>query len=226
LDRVAFDGNVATDGGALFVDLLGDLSISRSTLSNNVAYRNGGGLSVGAIATAKIYETEGVNNHAVASGGMAHFAGIMSADLGEVSAIGNTAGSVGGAFAMFDSLRTVSHISNSSISVNNASSKGGGLYIEDAAVNIHGTQLQSNAVEQGDGGAAATSGDQAELSFSDMECVAVEVILDWGTAGKACPAHDYYSDGRLMTCDGWAMTCGAFMATYGDDHCSGCACNK
>ena len=199
-DRIAFDGNKATDGGALFVDLLGDLSISRSALRDNIAYRNGGGLSVGSIATVKLNGTEGVNNHAGASGGMAYFVGIMSAELNEVSAIGNTAGK-GGAFAMFDSLRTVSQIVNSSVNANSASDKGGGLYIKDTAITVKETQLRSNAVDHGDGGAAAISGEEADLNFLDTECVTVEILLDWGTAGLGCPVFDG------TTCDTYGQSC-------------------
>ena len=158
-------------------------------------------------------------NRAAGSGGFAHFVGILSATIDGIVATGNEAGDAGGAFAVIDSIRAISNMTDSSVNFNRAGSKGGGLYIEDAVVSVTGTQFRDNFVDQGDGGASATSGALAQLSFADRECVAVEVVLDWSTAGGGCSIVD--DDGR--TCDYWAASCVDLQNDHGYD-CSGCAC--
>ena len=192
--------------------------MSQSTLRNNVALGNGGGVSAGTVATVTLVETKGIANRALGSGGVAHFFGIMAATIDGITANGNVAGDSGGAFAMIDSIRTISTMANSTVNANRAGSKGGGLYVEDAAVSVTGSQLTDNSVERGDGGATATSGHKAQLSFSDTECVNIEVVLDWSNAGSGCPV-----DGDGMTCDTWSSACEDMAYYYGSD-CSGCAC--
>ena len=149
---------------------------------------------------------------------MAHFLGIMTATLDQVIAVENEAGEAGGAFAVFESARESSIITNSRVDANKAGSKGGGLYIEDSKVLVTGSQLRSNSAERGGGGATAVSGDQAQLSLSDVECVAVDVGLDWTAAGQGCPV-----DGNGGTCDSYSgYTCAHDVNGY---NCDGCACN-
>ena len=151
---------------------------------------------------------------------MAHFLGIMTATLDQVTAVENEAGEAGGAFAVFESARESSIITNSIVEANKAGSKGGGgLYIEDSKVVVTGSQLRSNSAERGGGGATAASGDQAQLSLSDVECVAVDVGLDWASAGQGCPV-----DGDGKTCDSYSDTCAELQEDYGRN-CDGCTCN-
>ena len=70
---------------------------------------------------------------------MAHFLGIMTATLGQVTAVENEASEAGGAFAVFESARESSRITNSIVKANKAGSKGGGLYIEDSKVIVTGS---------------------------------------------------------------------------------------
>ena len=211
---------MAADGGALFVDLLGDLTLSRSTLNSNRAFEDGGGINAGVAATVTMIETKGASNTAAGSGGFAYLFGITSANLDGVVAIDNEAGTSGGAVAIIATTRTISNITNTSIQANRAGSKGGGLYVEDAAVTVTGTQLLSNSVEQGDGGGAVVSGGQAQLSLSNTKCVSVEVLVDWSNAGEGCSVG---SNGRT-TCDSSSDI--ACKEQAENVECSGCACNK
>ena len=65
--------------------------------------------------------------------------GIMTATLGQVTAVENEASEAGGAFAVFESARESSRITNSIVKANKAGSKSGGLYIEDSKVIVTGS---------------------------------------------------------------------------------------
>lgn len=165
--------------------------------------------------------TEGIENRATGSGGMAHFSGIMSANIEDITATGNEAGDSGGAFAVIDSIRMVSATTSSSLQANVARSRGGGLFVDDSAVKVASTKMLSNAVEQGDGGAAAASGSPAQLSFPDTERTVVEVVLDWSASGNLCPDNDVYGYCSSET----RYTCKELKAWGMHEDCSGCDCN-
>lgn len=166
-------------------------------------------------------EIEGVANRAVGAGGMAHLSGVMTASFSQVTAVDNEAGGAGGAFAVVESDRQLSTITKSTINANKAGSTAGGLYVENSAVSMTGTQLRSNWVELGDGGAAALSGEDAHLALSDTECVNVVAVLDWTAAGEGCPLDGTSYGGP---CDSFAGTC-EYLQDQGNN-CNGCACNK
>jgi hypothetical protein len=78
------------------------------------------------------------------------------------------------------------------------------------------------------------------VSFSDTECVDVDILLDWSSAGNGCPV---IADGQGYTCKPWAgayqFTCTEMQdafdnavlagslsrADYPANACSGCDCN-
>ena len=229
IDRVDFAHNSAADGGALFVDLMGDLSLSRVMMRSNSASRDGGAMSVGTIATVSMVDSTAKHNVAGGSGGMLHLSGVMSATLQGIDATGNTAGATGGAVAAFDATRTKVALTNSSIRGQTAGGSGGGLFLEDSVMGLVGVELSENSADAGDGGAVATSGADTFLEIDDAECVHVDVLLDWTSAGIGCPVA-YYD---LYTCDplvvNFGMSCAELPQNLDfeghEDPCNGCPCN-
>ena len=229
LDRIDFARNSAADGGALFVDLLGDLSLSRVIMRSNRASGDGGAIGVGAIAAVSVRESIARYNVAGGSGGMLHLSNAMSAKLQGIDATGNKAGASGGAVAAFDATRTLVTLTNSTIRGHTASDSGGGLFLKDSVMGLVGVEMSENSAEHGDGGALATSGINTFLEISDAECVRVDVLLDWTTAGDGCPTA-YYD---IYTCDpllfNFGMTCAELEQFVSSNHydapCNGCPCN-
>ena len=225
LDRVDFANNSAGDGGALFVDLHGDLSLSRVMMRGNTASRNGGAMSVGTVAKVSVTDSTAKHNVAVGSGGMLHLSSIMAATLQGIDAIGNKAGATGGAIAAFGATRSTVSLTGSTIRGHKAGD-GGGVFLEDSVMGLVGVRLSENSAESGNGGAVATSGTDTSLGISDAECVRVDVLLDWSTAGNTCSKQ---SSG--YTCDplvfNFGMTCAELeqMDWISDGDCSGCTCN-
>ena len=127
LDRVDFANNSAGDGGALFVDLHGDLSLSRVMMRGNTASRNGGAMSVGTVAKVSVIESTAKHNVAVGSGGMLHLSSSMAATLQGIDAIGNKAGATGGAIAAFGATRSTVSLTGSTIRGHKAGDGGGGV---------------------------------------------------------------------------------------------------
>ena len=227
IDGVDFSLNAAADGGALFVDLLAKLSLSRAVMNDNVAASNGGALSVGNVASVSVSQTVARRNVAGGSGGMLYLDGVLSSTLEGVEATGNKAGASGGAVAVFASSRAAVSLSNSTIRANKAVHKGGGLFLDASKMNVVGGLFVENTVEQGDGGAVATAvaTSETDLSFSDTECANVDVLLDWVGAGDGCPnVWGFVCAPALISYYG--VTCAEFEDTWGSPgDCSGCACN-
>jgi predicted outer membrane repeat protein len=233
LGQMDFAHNSAADGGALFVDLLAELSLSHSTMRNNTATKNGGAISAGNLAAVTVRQSTARNNAAGQSGGVLHLSGVSAAALDGIDATGNTAGTTGGAVAVVDSARNTITLTNSTIRRNAASGSGGGVSLEDSVVDIAGVEFHANSVKRGSGGAVATSGANARVEFPATECTNVDVLVDWTTAGnKQCEGDSTPVLG--FVCDAWALyfetTCadvpglvaGAFGASIS---CEGCACN-
>jgi predicted outer membrane repeat protein len=127
IDNTDFALNSATDGGALFVDLLGDLSLFRVAMRNNEASMNGGAMNVGTAATVSVSQSMAKDNIAdCGSGGMVHLSDVAVATLNDIDAIGNSAGTRGGAAAVFNSARSTITLTNSTVRHNKAREDGGG----------------------------------------------------------------------------------------------------
>lgn len=224
LDRVDFSSNSAADGGAVFVDLLGELSLSRGTMSHNAASGNGGAMSVGTIARISATQIVARDNVADGSGGLLYLSGAMAAVLQGIDATNNTARASGGAVAVFDSSRTVITLTNATIRQNSADGNGGGIFSKDSTMDVVGVQVLENSV-QNNGGGIATSGPNAVV-LSDSECVNVEVLLDWTRVGDGCV--EFGPTGT--SCDGfvlyWAMSCAQVESVWDSANaCNGCPCN-
>ena len=241
LDRIDFLRNSAAEGGAVFVGVLATVSLSRATMRDNVAIGDGGAMSVGAIASVSVAETTATTNSAGGSGGMLHLKGINAAALRRIYAAGNHAGKTGGAIAVVDSTRTEVTLSNSTLRRNQASRDGGGaLFADGAKLDVIGVQHLANSADGGNGGAVLTRENGGSVSFSDTECVDVDILLDWSSAGNGCPV---IADGQGYTCKPWAgayqFTCTEMQdafdnavlagslsrADYPANACSGCDCN-
>jgi hypothetical protein len=162
---------------------------------------------------------------------MLHLFGVSAATLIGIDAAGNSAGTTGGAVAAVDSTRNTITLTNSTILCNMASDSGGGVSLKGSAVDIAGVGFHANNAERGNGGAVEMSGVDALVKFRETECVNIDVLIDWTTAGnKQCEGDN--SIGYI--CDAWAVyfggTCatvpavvaGAFGASIS---CGGCPCN-
>ena len=220
------------DGGAFFVDYLGDLSLARLTMDDNTAFRNGGAMSAGSLARISIDQTTAKRNAAGQSGGMLHLSDVLEAALRGIDAADNKAATSGGAIAVFeyDSIRSVVTLVNSSIHHNEAGEadggrgKGGGIFLENSELRATGVQLSGNSVEHGDGGGIATRGAATTLALSDVECVKVDILLDWTAAGHGCT--DTYLGYNCETFAALAVgTCREVVARWSKLGCSGCPCN-
>ena len=237
LDRVDFSRNSAADGGALYIDLLSDLKLSRATVRNNTAISgNGGAISAGTISTVSVSRTVAKHNTARLSGGGLFFSGVAAVALRGVEATSNKAGTNGGAVAVVDSVRTTATLTNSVVRRNVAGNNGGGLFIESSKVVAEGVQLAENTAKDGSGGATAAEGAATNLAFSDSECVDVDILIDWTTAGNRCPtlAHDLLSTYTCETMTWYlGVTCSEVVPAIlalgfsgiDPDSCSGCGCN-
>ena len=228
LDRVDFSRNAAADGGALFVDLLCDLSVSRAKMRDNTATANGGALNVAMLSKISLREIMAKHNVAGNSGGMMHLVGLKAATLRDVDASGNHAGTVGGAVAIFDTMQSVVTLANSTIRQNKASDSGGGIFLQDSFMELIGVSHLDNLAEAGNGGAVATSGANALLELSDTECFNVDVLIDWRATGAGCPAiFNGFSCEALIY--GFTTSCDMMEVLFpvfaGTNPCSGCTCN-
>ena len=237
--------NSAADGGAMFVDLLADLSLFGVTMRNNGASLNGGAMNVGTAATVSVSESTARDNVAGGSGGMLHVSDVAAATLQDVDAIGNIAGTEGGAVAVFESTRSTVTFKNSTIRRNKAQERnGGGVYVENSDVGVHGVHFLENSAELGDGGGVASGESLTNLEISDIKCVDLDVVLDWtattegvaaGTYGNTARCPIQYGNGPPQSCAEWittdVTTCAELMSrdvtnSQGDAiDCTGCSCN-
>ena len=226
LDRIDFSRNSAAHGGAVFVGLQGDLSLSRSVLRDNLASSgNGGAVNAGVITTIRIKQTTVKHNVAGGDGGAFYLSGVAAATLRSIDATGNEAGTAGGAMAVFDSTYTKLTLANSTTQRNTGPS-GGALFIKDSDMGVEGVQFVAN-LAKGDGGAVAASGTESNLALSDVECADVQVLLDWTAAGEdGCPVKSF--GGQYYTCHAWSgyldNTCSEVSSRYFQS-CNGCDCN-
>jgi len=120
-------------GGALFSNIIGGttgtVTITNSTIQNNVATDAGGGIWVGSTVPLSISNTQIFNNQAVGSGAQ-----------------------TGGGIALFGPTgASASTIKSSTISANQAGAQGGGIYTTEGLSIQQGTLITSNK-SSGDGG--------------------------------------------------------------------------
>jgi hypothetical protein len=229
LDRIDFSLNSAADGGALFVDLGGDLLLSRTTMHNNAASRNGGAVNAGTVAKVSASQIVANHNFASSAGGAFYLSGVDVGMLRAVDATGNVAGGSGGAVAVVDSIRKAVEINNSTIRRNEAVNNGGGLFLKDSKVHLIGVQLVENSAEHG--GALATSGTNSDVSLQNKKCVDVDILLDWTSAGNGCPAAylgytcEAFVPFASSTCLELEADTAGLPFELGADGCSGCDCN-
>ena len=182
-------------------------------------------MSVGTIASVSVSQTTAYSNLANGIGGMLHLSSVGSAVLRDIVAVGNEAGTSGGAVAISDSTRTTVILANSTLRRNKAGGDGGGVHLDDSAADIIGVRFDHNIVT-GNGGAVATSGTETRVEFSNMECVNVDVLLDWTATGQGCSASLY----GIYTCELFTSYMAADCATLAlmfdsPSLCSGCPCN-
>ena len=224
LDRVELHNNSASDGGALFVDQLAKVSLSRGMMRHNVATGNGGGLSAATTAVVKVVKTTVRQNAAGKSGGALHVSGVAEAIFQDIDATDNMATN-GGAIAARDTTRTAVKLDNSTMCHNKAHHSGGGLSLEDSAMDVTGVQFLENSAGTGHGGAVAASGADTLLDLSDATCVNVDVLLDWTSTGDGCQQalFGFYTCELFTTVLG--ATCAELEADYGSGSCNGCPCN-
>ena len=224
LHKVAFTFNSASDGGALFVGLLGDLSLSRTTMDNNSASGNGGAMAVGTVASISASQMEAKHNVARDSGGVLYLDGVQAATLQRVDATGNEAGNSGGAVAAVRSTYSTLTLTNATIRDNKAAASGGGLSIDETLVSAVGVQFFRNSAEHGHGGAVSTSGTGTLLEFSDIPCVDVDVVLDWSAVSSGC-TDTLGGYGCLAFIWAYSETCAGLETNWGMT-CDGCPCNN
>ena len=196
-------------------------------MHGNKASANGGALSVGTGATVRVSQSVAKRNVAGGSGGFVQLPGVMSATLRGVDATGNEAGTTGGGAAVVDSTRIVDStrstvtLTNSTIHGNKAGDSGAGIFVENSEMDVSGAALLKNSARRGNGGGAATSGENTNLAFSDTQCVPVDVLLDWTAAGNGCPPDTNHG---CMFKINYAVTTCRTEAAGGVD-CNGCSCN-
>ena len=229
LGRIEFANNSAVDGGALYVDVLADLSLTHVAMLGNTAARYGGAVSAGNLATVSVRQSVARNNAAGQSGGMLHLSSVEAATLLGVDATGNSAGVTGGAVAAVDSTRSRITLTNSTIRRNAAGDSGGGLSLTGSAVDIAGVGFHANLAERGNGGAVSTSGTDAtvQVKFPGTKCANIDVLLDW-TAVHKCEGDTMFN----FVCEAWMLywgggiTCADVPAKVaGSISCEGCPCN-
>ena len=221
LDRVDFSRNSAADGGAIFVDVLGDLALCRATLRNNNASEgNGGAMSVFTEATVSISQSIAEYNiAALGSGGVLYLSGFREATLRGITALDNKAKN-GGAIAVTDRATATVQLSNSTIRRNDAEESGGGLLVDASVTGVEmiGVQLLENSAQMHNGGAVAMTGKETFLALSDTACVNVDVLIDW-TGTDKCKRNYAYE---------YQMTCAEVVALgtiVTDSVPVGCTCN-
>ena len=184
-------------------------------------------MSIGTIATVSMTKSTAEHNVAGGSGGMLHLSSVMAATLQEIDATSNKAGTFGGAVAVLDATRTKVTLTHSTIRSHTAGDSGGGLFVEDSVMSVVGVELSENSAERGNGGAVATTGTDTFLEISDTECINIDVLLDWTTAGEhGCqPAYESYTCDPLIM--NFLVTCAELeqMSFIGTNACNGCPCN-
>ena len=245
LDRVAFSLNTAADGGALYVDLLGDLTLATSVLHDNVALSgNGGAMHIGMAATIDAKSVVAKRNKALTgSGDMLYLSNVNAATLRDCDTIRNDeAGTNSGGIAVFDCSRSTTTITNSVVGHNQAGESGGGVFALNSKVDVIGVQITDNSADLKNGGGLATSGTES-LELRDVPCVDMEVLLDWNAAGSGYPVLFDDSSGDVI--DSYNCDTGLYKNIYGASSChnleafhshhsvdddaytrSGCTCNN
>ena len=229
LDRVDFSHNSAADGGAVFVNFLGTVSLSRVMMRHNYASGNGGAMSVGTGTSVALHQLTATRNVAEGSGGALYLSGFAKATLRSIDASDNEAKISGGAVAISDSLQSAATCTSSVIRRNTAGRRGGGFYVQDSRMSITGVQWLENSVQQGNGGGLATSGTATSLELSDTPCVEVDVLLDWTAAGDGCFASFIPNSNFIDNCQSEvhenSATCAETDASAYPGYCDGCPCN-
>jgi len=164
ISNSTISGNHAVDGpgnngngGGIYSDPNGTLTITNCTVRNNDADQYGGGVFASSTLTitgstiggaaAGDANTAGLNGGGVYEGG-----GALT--ITDSTIRNNTAG--GGAGGVYDMAGVAGSITDSTISDNTASSNCGGIYMENAALTITNSTISGNTATAGYGGGAGS----------------------------------------------------------------------
>jgi predicted outer membrane repeat protein len=142
-----FDDNHATvgDAGAVFIP---SLVLTDTVFTNNTAADDAGAIfGQGLIATNIRVE----NNEALDSGGGVYFIGTGTKDISNSMVLSNTAATGGGIY-ISGSDGTRSHISQTAVAYNKASSDGGGIYANESALSMSNSTISTNQANSSGGG--------------------------------------------------------------------------
>ena len=124
-------GNTATnatgDGGAIYFDSGGNLTIRRTTLAGNKATNDGGAISLHNSGRLTIEDSTLSGNTATDDGGAIELYASLPAYIRNSTLSGNSAGDTGGAIYLYDG-QTL-NIINSTLTGNQAVGKGGAIYL-------------------------------------------------------------------------------------------------
>ena len=156
--RSSYAGN---DGGAVFVNTPGKISISGSRIVHNVAINGGGGLYLRSLAGVSIVKTTIADNMADNGGGLyAQATGAKSVVLIDGCTISNNValGGNGGGLQLrsVDNAKLI--VKNSLITGNSAQSAGGGLYAASGHLAVSKTTFSNNSADRGGAIAADRAG--------------------------------------------------------------------
>jgi hypothetical protein len=177
LSNVVVAGSTTTgNGGGIFVDTTGKVSVKASIVSGNSAGGGGGGMYLRAAAITVSGCTITGNTAGTDGGGL--YARILTTGTGDIliensRIIGNTAGSEGGG-AGLDNDRELAGVQkgkvivrNTIISGNSAGAEGGGLYLDDGFVLLDRVQISNNSAARG-GGIGDDSSDALTIKSSSV----------------------------------------------------------
>ena len=153
LKNVVIRGSEASmDGGGVFVETLGKVSITGSRIVHNKALNDGGGLYLAAAAGISIVKTTIADNTALTRGGLYAVASnpksVILVDTCIISS--NTATNGRGGGLQLDGPDDGKIIvKNSLITGNSATTSGGGIYLDDGNLLITNTTFSNNTAARG-----------------------------------------------------------------------------
>ncbi|MFK7955160.1 MAG: beta strand repeat-containing protein [Lysobacterales bacterium] len=211
----SFTGNTAAaEGGGLWNDVIGTVTISSVIITGNTAsgagadqgggglFNNGGSLS----ATASTIDNNLADGAAGSGGGVLNDGGVLALTGGSVSA--NTANRAGGGIEVTtanarDSLATISNVSFATNVVGSAPGNGGAIHISDPAGDATSSQMEVT-------GGSFTGNTAAEEGGGLWNAVGGTLIIDGSTitgntasgAGADQGGGGVFNDGGTVTITG------------------------
>lgn len=141
--------NIASNGGAVYLDGTGNIQVSGGTIHNNTVTQNGGAIYLNK-GTFTMNEGEVKTNSSTAGNGAGIYIanGTVTVSGGEVSWNNAEAGKGGGFYVGGGNVK----LSNGLIASNKAKLAGGGICLENANVEVNGCTLTENEATAGNGG--------------------------------------------------------------------------